>query len=256
MVLGYITAEDAFGPAAPDRGRPRPLQPMPATVSGLYDHGMRHHDRPSVLNRATGDGFLNLPDWQLDRLVIRLALYGRESLGLEPGRRAAVFGRLSWLWPLVDFAATGFGAAAVGIEHDVSDEGLAAVLREAEPRVIVATDAESAGRLLALRSAGRLAGAFVVGDGLDGAGEGTLGLTRLLDLGGTLDTPAPRSSPEAWPSWPSGPSRFPPRWYGKGVRPWPTCGASPRPSVPVPSPPPSPGSPRPWRGHRASSSRP
>lgn len=189
MVLGYITAEDAFGPAAPDRGRPRPLQPMPATVSGLYDHGMRHHDRPSVLNRATGDGFVNLPDWQLDRLVIRLALYGRESLGLEPGRRAAVFGRLSWLWPLVDFAATGFGAAAVGIEHDVSDEGLAAVLREAEPRVIVATDAESAGRLLALRSAGRLAGAFVVGDGLDGAGEGTLGLTRLLDLGGTLDTP-------------------------------------------------------------------
>ena len=162
---------------------------MPATVSGLYDHGMRHHDRPSVLSRATGDGFLSLPDWQLDRLVIRVALYGRENLGLEPGRRAAVFGRHSWVWPLVDFAATGFGAAAVGIEHDVSDEGLATVLREAEPRVIVATDAESARRVLALSLAGGLAGAFVVGEGLDGAGEGSLGLTRLLDLGGTLDTP-------------------------------------------------------------------
>ena len=89
----------------------------------------------------------------------------------------------------MDFAATGFGAAAVGIEHDVSDEGLATVLREAEPRVIFATDAESARRVLALSLAGGLAGAFVVGEGLDGAGEGSLGLTRLLDLGGTLDTP-------------------------------------------------------------------
>jgi AMP-binding enzyme len=188
MVLFYITAEDAFGPAAPERRGPRPST-MPTTVSGLYDLGMRHHQRPSVLSRATGDRFEPMPDWQLDRLVIRVALYGRENLGLEPGRRAAVFGRLSWLWPLVDFAATGFGAAAVGIEHDVSDEALATVLREAEPRVVFATDAESARRVLALRSPGRLAGAVVVGEGLDGAGEGSLGLTRLLDLGGTLDTP-------------------------------------------------------------------
>ena len=189
MVLFYITAEDVFGQPTPGKRGPRPLHTIPTTVSGLYDLGMRHHVRPSVLSRARGDGFEAMPDWQLDRLVIRVALYGRENLGLEPGRRAAVFGRLSWVWPVVDFAATGFGAASVGIEHDVSDDALEAVLREAEPRVTFATDAESARRLLALRSEGRLPGALVLPEGLDGAGEGTLPLARLFDLGGTLDTP-------------------------------------------------------------------
>ena len=77
MVLAYITAEDAFGPAAPDRRGPRPLQPMPATVSGLYDHGMRHHERPSVLSRATGDGF------EPPRLAARPA--GHPGGALRPG---------------------------------------------------------------------------------------------------------------------------------------------------------------------------
>ena len=189
MVLFYITAEDVFGQPTPGKRGPRPLHTIPATVSGLYDLGMRHHIRGSVLSREAGLGFEAMPDWQLDRLVIRVALYGRENLGLEPGRRAAVFGRLSWLWPVVDFAATGFGASSVGIEHDVSDDALQAVLREAEPRVIFATDAESARRVLALRSAGRLPVPAVVAEGLDATGEGTLPLARLFDLGGTLDTP-------------------------------------------------------------------
>ena len=189
MVLFYITAEDVFGQPTPGKRGPRPLHTIPATVSGLYDLGMRHHIRGSVLSREAGLGFEAMPDWQLDRLVIRVALYSRENLGLEPGRRAAVFGRLSWLWPVVDFAATGFGAASVGIEHDVSDEALEAVLREAEPRAIFATDAESARRLLALRSAGRLAGGVLVAEGLDDAADGCLSLKRLFDLGGTLDTP-------------------------------------------------------------------
>ena len=157
MVLFYITAEDVFGQPTPGKRGPRPLHTIPTTVSGLYDLGMRHHIRSSVLSREAGLGFEAMPDWQLDRLVIRVALYSRENLGLEPGRRAAVFGRLSWLWPVVDFATTGFGAASVGIEHDVSDEALEAVLRESEPRVIFATDAESARRLRDNCARGRVA---------------------------------------------------------------------------------------------------
>lgn len=188
-MLLYITAEDVLGGETPERRGPRPLHRIPETLSALYDMGMRHHARGSVLSRARDGAFEPLPDWQLDRLVIRVALYGRENLGLEPGRRAAVFGRLSWLWPVVDGAAIGFGAASVGIEHDVPDDALLAVLREAEPRVLLATDAESAGRLAALRSAGRLPRTVVVAEGLDGVAEGSLSLARLLDLGGTLDTP-------------------------------------------------------------------
>ena len=92
MVLFYITAEDVFGQPLPGKRGPRPLHTIPATVSGLYDLGMRHHVRSSVLSREQGAGFEAMPDGQLDRLVIRVALYGRENLAPEPGRRVATNG--------------------------------------------------------------------------------------------------------------------------------------------------------------------
>jgi hypothetical protein len=187
-VLLYITAEDVLQQSMPERRGPRPLHTIPSTVNALYDMGMRHHARRSVLSWAAGDAFEEAPDWKLDRLVIRTALYARERLRLEPGLRAAVFGRLSWLWPAVDFAAMGLGAVSVGIEHDVPDDALEAALREAEPRVVFATDSRSAERLLAARSAGRIPRATLVAEGLDG-GEGRLSLAKLLDHGGVLDTP-------------------------------------------------------------------
>jgi hypothetical protein len=186
-MLLYITAEDVFGGATPERKGPRPLHTIPPTLSALYDMGMRHHLRRSVLSFAAGPSFESWADWQLDRRVIRVALYSRENLGLEPGTRAAVFGRLSWLWPVVDFAVTGFGATSVGIEHDVADEALVATLREAEPRVVFATDGASASRLQALRSAGRLPPAPLAAEGLDDAPD-VVPLERLFELGGTLDT--------------------------------------------------------------------
>jgi hypothetical protein len=54
--------------------------------------------------------------------------------------------------------------------------------------VAFATDPESAARLLALRSAGRLAGTVVVAEGIPGEGDSVLPLARLLDLASTLDT--------------------------------------------------------------------
>jgi len=187
-MLLYITAEDVFGSDTPERRGPRPLHTLPSTLAGLYDLGLRHHVRSAALAWWTDGALERVPDWKLDRLAIRFALFGRERLGLEPGERAVVFGRLGWLWPALDFAAMGFGVLPVGIEHDLSDDAVAGIVAEAAPRAAFATDAESAERLKRLKQAGRLAGAAVVGEGLPDA-EGLLPLANVLDLAAVLDTP-------------------------------------------------------------------
>lgn len=186
-MLLYITAEDVFGSGTPERRGPRPLHTIPATVAGLYDIGLRHHVRSASMAWWTEGALERVPDWKLDRLAIRLALFGRERLGLEPGERVAIVGRLGWMWPALDFAAMGFGVLPVGLEHDLSDDSVAAVFAETAPRVAFATDAGSAERLLRLRRAGRLGGATVVGEGLSEE-EGLVPLARLLDLAAVLDT--------------------------------------------------------------------
>jgi hypothetical protein len=186
-MLLYITAEDVFGSDTPKRSGPRPLHTIPATVAGLYDLGLRHHVRKAALLWPRGSGFEAVPDWKLDRLAIRVALFLRERLAVEPGERVAIFGRLGWLWPVVDFAVMGFGMVSVGVEHDLDDEALRAVLDEAAPRAVVATDPASAERL---RETCRRRGgpsASLVAEGLPEE-EGLLPLAQVLDLGSTLDT--------------------------------------------------------------------
>jgi hypothetical protein len=184
-MLLYITAEDVFGDA-PAPGAPRPRGSAPATLGALYDQGMRRHQRRAVLHCAELGA---VPDWKLDRLVIRIALYGREKLGLEPGARAALFGRPSWLWPAVECAVQGFGAAAVGIAHDVSDDVLRSALRQAAPRFVVATDPESANRLLEQHAGGDAPRPPLVAAAAGVRAGGVLALEQLLELGGTFDTP-------------------------------------------------------------------
>ncbi len=186
-MLLYLTAEDVFGGETPERGGPRPLHTIPATVSGLFDLGLRHHVRRAALASWTGGSLEPVPDWRLDRLAIRVALFGRERMGLEPGGRVLLLGGLGVLWPAVDFAAMGFGLVPVGVEHDVSDDALAAAVAQAAPRAAFATDAASAERLLTLRRSGRLGDATVVAEGLPRE-EGLLPLAELLEVGSVLDT--------------------------------------------------------------------
>ena len=186
-MLLYITAEDIFGSDRPERAGPRPLHRIPETVAGLFDLGLRHHIRPAAMVWSGEEGFESVPDWKLDRLAIRVALQGRERMGVEPGTRVALFGRLGWLWPVVDFAAMGFGAVPVGLEHDLPDSTLVEVVERAGPRVLFATDPESVARALRLRREGHLGDATVVGEGLPEE-EGQLPLARLLELGSVLDT--------------------------------------------------------------------
>jgi acyl-CoA synthetase (AMP-forming)/AMP-acid ligase II len=184
----YITAEDVLGGAAPERRRPLHVQGLPATLPALYDRGMRHHERRFALLRAEADELEGTPDWRLDRLVIRIALYCREKLGLEPGTRAAVFGPLGWLWPAAEFAVQGFSAVSVGIEHDLEDAALVDGLRSAQPRVIFSTDGASAARIRELQAQGLLTKtALVAAYPGPPAGE-VRPFGQVLELGGTLDT--------------------------------------------------------------------
>ena len=188
-MLLYITAEDMLGDASPEHRGKRPLPSIPPTLSALYDMGMRHHARTAVMLWPCDSGFEAVADWKLDRLVIRVALYARERLGLNPGGSLAVAGGMGWLWPVVDFAAMGFGAASVGIGPDVPDDVVVEALGRSAPSAVFATDAAAAARLVALRRAGRFAATVVTPEGVDGDGEGALPIVRMLDLAATLDTP-------------------------------------------------------------------
>ena len=187
-MLLYITAEDVLGSDAPKGKGPRPLHRIPDTVAGLYDLGLRHHIRAAAMAWPEGNDLESVPDWKLDRMAIRIALFGREKAGVEPGERVAVIGRLHGLWPVVDFAAMGFGAIPVGIEHDLPDAAVTEVLAAARPRLIFATDAASAERVLGLAREGKVADAPIVTDGFE-ADDRVLPLRRLLDDGSILDTP-------------------------------------------------------------------
>jgi hypothetical protein len=187
-MLLYITAEDMLSNAGPERRGPRPLHMIPSTLSALYDMGMRHHLRSAAMLWPRDSGFESIVDWRLDRLVIRVALYARERLGLNPGGSLAVVGGMGWLWPVVDFAAMGFGAASLGIGPDVADDALGEALAGSAPSAAFATDAAAAARLLALRRAGGFTGTVVTPDGVTADGEGVLPIARMLDLAATLDT--------------------------------------------------------------------
>jgi hypothetical protein len=149
---------------------------------------MREHTRARALLHHEGDAWEDIPDWKLDRLVIRLGLYARERLGLEAGDRLAVFGRLHWLWPIADFAGLGAGAVCVGLSHDLSDASVFHALGEAAPRIAVATDPGSAARLLRLRGSTAVPTHVIVPDGVGDGSPGVHHLRDVLDLGGTLDT--------------------------------------------------------------------
>jgi acyl-CoA synthetase (AMP-forming)/AMP-acid ligase II len=187
-MLLYVTLEDVLG-NAPEGGPPQPPPGIPATVAALYDLGMRHHDRRAVFLHWQESRLEETPDWRLDRLVIRLALYCRERLDLQPGDRVAVFGKLGLLWPAAEFAALGFGAVAVGLDPELGDDALAYALTEAAPRIAVATDALSADRLVRLRSSAGFPEHVIVPQGFPARDPALHRLDQVLEAGGSLDTP-------------------------------------------------------------------
>lgn len=185
-MLLYITVDDVLGNADGTAPRPDPRQPVPATLAALFDRAMRHHSRRAALLRFEPQSVDPVPDWRLDRLAIRVALYCREHLGLDAGAAVGILGPPGWLWPVVECAMLGSGAVSVGFEHEIDDASLAQALVASAPRVVFATDEAGAGRLRRLREAGVVPAFALVPVEGDAPGAATLPLA--LELGATLDT--------------------------------------------------------------------
>jgi AMP-binding enzyme len=168
----------------------RPLERVPDTVTELYQLAMREHLRPAVVREWTTAGWSVMPDWRFDRRVIRLALFLKDSLGVAAGDHVAVIGPLRTVWLQADFALLGLGAVTVGLHHGLDDQSVARHLMGEGVRVAIATDAASAGRLLALKRAGVVGIEHLIAPSGFGEGaEDAIGYDLVMERGEVLDTP-------------------------------------------------------------------
>lgn len=175
-------------------GEPRdrevhPLHTIPDTVNELFYLAMREHARPAVIQFRHEDKWSRDPDWRFDRQVIRFALFLTVNLDVQAGDRVAIFGPLHPLWFQVDFAVQGLGGVPVGLPESLGDEQLVRALRESDTRAVVATDRDSANRLLRLR--GRLPATATIITPFDppSGEDGIVGIGYLWDRAQILDTP-------------------------------------------------------------------
>ncbi len=180
----FLYIDSLFG-----EGRERetePLQTVPDTLTGLYLLAMRQHDRTGVFLHRSGDRWEAMPDWRFDRRVIRTALYAKERLGIDAGHRVAIVSELRPEWFLADFAAVGLGAISIAVPSDLSADRLAATLDQANPHAVFFSG-RVAGRLDAVAARTPATCSWICFDGL--ASSAAIDFERLVELGGTLDTP-------------------------------------------------------------------
>jgi hypothetical protein len=164
-----------------------PLRAVPETLNRLHAQAMRTHARQSALLSRVNAEWGAMPDWQLDRQVIRVALYLRERLGVEPGERVALLSELRPEWLIADLAALGLGAVSVAIDPRLQRDDLTAALEDAAPRVTFVSPA--AQHLLESLDGRTPAHGQLIRLGSATAGDGVIPFHTLLEMGGTLDTP-------------------------------------------------------------------
>jgi acyl-CoA synthetase (AMP-forming)/AMP-acid ligase II len=158
----------------------------PDTLCKLYMHAMRCHSRRAALRSVRGGRLVDVPDWRLDRQVIRLALFVRERLGFTAGQTAAIVAPFDSDAVIADLAVIASGAASAFIPRAFPDAALADAFAAADPHLLFVSDAndlERARRLRALSSDSRRVIVFDTA-----ASGGAVPLADALDFGGTLDT--------------------------------------------------------------------
>jgi hypothetical protein len=186
LFVAYLDSlfAESGGSAAREVARPRAV---PETLNRLHAGAMRQHARRSALLVREEAEWRPMPDWRLDRQIIRLGLYLREQLGVAPGARVALLSELRPEWLIADLAALGLGAVSVAIDPRLQGDALADALEDAGPSV---TFVSGAGQSLLVSLDGRAPrhGRVIA---LDPAvtGDGAMSLHTLLEMGGTLDTP-------------------------------------------------------------------
>jgi hypothetical protein len=174
------------------------------TFTKLYLSAMRAHSRKAALLHRPDGQWLDVPDWRLDRQVIRFALFARERLGFQAGQTVAIVSPLSPDSVVADLAAMMSGGISAMIDPRLPDTAIADALAVANPDLLVVDPgcAERVGRLQLSRVAaertillGTASHASVIGTGADaslvGAASDASGGTPLsvvLDLGGALDS--------------------------------------------------------------------
>lgn len=179
----FLYIDSLFG-----EGRERETQPLhtvPDTLTSLYLLAMREHDRAGVFLYGSGDRWEAMPDWRFDRRVIRTALYAKERLGVEAGQRVAIVSELRPEWFMVDFAATGLGALSVAVPSELSADRLAGTLEHASPDVVFFSG-RVAGSVRPLAGRAPDTQTWIC---FDGGFEAPIDFAKLVELGGTLDTP-------------------------------------------------------------------
>ena len=164
-----------------------PGRAVPDTLNLLHAQAMREHARGSALLYREDTDWQPTPDWRLDRQVIRLALALRERVGVEPGQRIALVSELRPEWLIADLAALGLGAVSAAIDPRLEGDALTSALEDAEPRAIFVS---AAAQQTLERLDGRLppSGRLITLGHAPSSG-GSISLSELLEVGGTLDTP-------------------------------------------------------------------
>jgi long-subunit acyl-CoA synthetase (AMP-forming) len=183
-LLGYL--ESLFAESSQRKIEPRQAGHGPETLNRLYLDCMREHERKAALLYLRGESWESLPDWRLDRWVIRLALYLQERVGVSAGDRIAVVSDLSPQAVVADFAGLGVGAVSVMVDAGVPANNLIAALIDVGPKVIFASPAgleKLDGGTLRLPGLEQ-----VVALESKQVEENVLRLETALELGGTLDT--------------------------------------------------------------------
>src|SRR5262245_15164669 len=85
-------------------GTAKPLFELPESVSKLYLLAMRQHARKASLTYRLADDWVEIPDWRLDRRVLRIGLFLQHRLQLAPRERVLLFAPVSPECVLADLA--------------------------------------------------------------------------------------------------------------------------------------------------------
>jgi hypothetical protein len=160
----------------------------PETLAQLYFSAAREHSRKAALLYRNDGTWLDIPDWRLDRRMIRLGLFARERLGFQAGRAAVIFAPLSIESIVADLAVILSGGVSAIVDPSFADEAIVDAVAVANPDLIFVQRAQDAERMSHLQRVRSSPPVTIVFEG-PAMLERSWTLADAMDLGGTLDTP-------------------------------------------------------------------
>jgi long-chain acyl-CoA synthetase len=109
-------------------------------LQSIFDRLQRSKDRV-VLREVHGEKFVSVNSSELLSLVEQARQFFRSS-GIQPGERCGLIGANSIRWITIDLALMAEGVVVVPLYHRQTASELVAMLRDCQPRMVLAEDAE------------------------------------------------------------------------------------------------------------------